>query len=70
MMAKLVLEVEGMSCEHCEKRVREAIESVEGVQQAVISLEVGTAEVTYDEGKEVKDNIAEAVDEAGYEVVI
>ncbi|EUJ46088.1 putative mercuric ion binding protein [Listeria riparia FSL S10-1204] len=69
-MAKLVLEVEGMSCEHCEKRVREAIESVEGVQQAVISLEVGTAEVTYDEGKEVKDNIAEAVDEAGYEVVI
>lgn len=68
-MAKLVVEVEGMSCEHCEKRVREAIESVEGVEKAVISLEAGTAEVTYDDGKIVQDAIAEAVDEAGYEVV-
>ncbi|EUJ31155.1 heavy-metal-associated domain-containing protein [Listeria cornellensis] len=69
-MAKLVVEVEGMSCEHCEKRVREAIESVEGVEKAVISLEAGTAEVTYDDGKKVQDAIAEAVDEAGYEVVV
>ncbi|WP_430533924.1 heavy-metal-associated domain-containing protein [Listeria rocourtiae] len=69
-MAKLVVEIEGMSCEHCEKRVREAIESVEGVEKAVISLEAGTAEVTYIDGKNIQDAIEEAVDEAGYEVTI
>lgn len=39
------LHIEGMMCEHCEGRVKKALESVEGVKNATVSHKTGTATV-------------------------
>ena len=43
---KKTLVIEGMMCPHCEATVKKALESVEGVTEAVVSHEAGTAIVT------------------------
>lgn len=49
------LNIEGMSCGHCETCVRKALENVDGVCEAVISHERKTAVVTLD--KDVPNEI-------------
>ncbi|WGS65928.1 heavy-metal-associated domain-containing protein [Marinitoga aeolica] len=61
---KKVIIIEGMSCEHCVKRVRKELEKLENVN--VLSVEIGKAVI---EGDVLKDEaIKEAIDEAGYDV--
>lgn len=61
---KKVIIIEGMSCDHCVKRVRKELGKLEGVN--VISVEIGKAVI---EGDVLNDEaIREAIDEAGYEV--
>ncbi|MBR4710509.1 MAG: heavy metal translocating P-type ATPase [Clostridia bacterium] len=40
------LTIDGMMCKHCEARVKKALEAVDGVGEAVVSHEAGTAVVT------------------------
>lgn len=40
--------IEGMSCQHCVKAVKTAIESVSGVQSVTVDLESGIAKVEHD----------------------
>lgn len=62
-----VLDIEGMMCAHCQAHVKEALEGVEGVSKADVSLEEKQASVTMAE--EVSDEIlTEAVTKAGYKV--
>ncbi len=66
------LKIEGMMCEHCTKHVTEALEKIEGVEQAVVTLgkhkKPGEAVVTLQ--KEVDDQVLrDAVSAAGYTVV-
>ena len=56
------LKVEGMMCEHCEARVKKALEAVEGVESAVASHTLGTAVVTL--SKDVFDDVLKAAVEA------
>lgn len=61
------LQVEGMMCEHCVARVKKALESVDGVEEAVVDLDAGTAVALL--SHEVSDDaLKEAVVEADYEV--
>ncbi len=61
------IEIEGMMCEHCEKRVREALESLDGVSSAKVSHVEGTAVVAM--SREVEDDmLKKAVEDADYEV--
>ena len=63
---KKTIHVEGMMCMHCVKHVTDALEKVEGVKKADVSLEKKTAVVTLKE--EVADEaLLAAVREAGYE---
>ncbi|MDY6818025.1 MAG: cation transporter [Halobacteriales archaeon] len=57
------LTVEGMSCEHCEQTVVEALESVEGVTHARADRETDSATV---EGDAEPTALIEAVTDAGY----
>ncbi len=68
-MENVVLEIEGMSCEHCKARVEKALGELAGVSGATVSLEEATATVSFDADKVTKTKLAEAVLEAGYEVV-
>ena len=56
--------VEGMSCEHCEQSVTEALEGVDGVESATADRERESATV---EGDADPDALVNAVDEAGYD---
>lgn len=56
--------VEGMTCEHCEQTVEEALEDVDGVTSASADRESESATV---EGNADPDELVSAVDEAGYE---
>ncbi|EAC2401517.1 copper chaperone CopZ [Listeria monocytogenes] len=67
-MEKLILNVEGMTCSHCEARVTKALSEVNGVKSAVVSLDEGTATVEFEKGQVTEDALIDAVEEAGYEV--
>ncbi|QLK24466.1 heavy-metal-associated domain-containing protein [Natrinema zhouii] len=56
--------VEGMSCEHCEQTVEDALEGVQGVNSVDVDREAERATV---EGDAETADLVEAVDEAGYE---
>lgn len=64
----LTINVAGMTCEHCEKRVAEAALAIEGVKKAKADRERGVLEVTV-AGKQdgLVDRIVAAVNETGYE---
>lgn len=63
MDGKLELQVEGMTCGHCEKTVRSALESVAGPGKARVSLSEGKAWV---EGAADPAALIAAVAEEGY----
>ncbi|EJC2439683.1 copper chaperone CopZ [Listeria monocytogenes] len=67
-MEKLTLNVEGMTCSHCEACVTKALSEVNGVKSAVVSLDEGTATVEFEKGQVTEDALIDAVEEAGYEV--
>jgi copper chaperone len=64
-MAKLEMQIEGMSCGHCLRAVREALENVAG--PAVESVQIGRAVVGLEGGRTADDLVA-AVEGAGYNV--
>jgi len=62
-MNAIELKVKGMTCAHCEMRVRKALEAVEGVETAEADHKTGTATVTLKPGADVdKQTLVEAVD--------
>ena len=62
--------IEGMMCVRCAAHVEKALCAVEGVCNAVVELEKKSATVTAAEGASLTDKaLADAVTEAGYEVV-
>ena len=62
------LNLEGMMCGHCEARVKQALEAIDGVSSADVSHEKGTAVVTLE--KDVSDTVLKsAVEEQGYKVL-
>lgn len=65
-METLELTIGGMSCQHCVRAVREALESVAGV--TVSRVDVGHASLTFDASQSSAAIIADAVTDAGYEV--
>ena len=61
------LDVKGMMCQHCEARVKKALEAVEGVSAAVADHNKGTAVVTL--SQPVDDQVLrKAVEDQDYEV--
>lgn len=65
---KTVLKIEGMSCEHCVRHVRDALLGLEGVTDAEVSLDGGFAAVEHSEDVTAAE-MAEAVKDAGYDVI-
>lgn len=64
MTTRVELKVDGMSCGHCVARVKKALEAVDGVRVADVTLEPGRAVV---EGEDLDpDALCAAVAESGY----
>lgn len=65
---KKIITINGMSCSHCVKHVKEALEGLDGVRNVDVNLNSKTAVI--EAALNVKDDdIKTAVDDAGYEVV-
>ena len=62
-----ILDVQGMSCGACVGHVTRALEGLDGVQSALVSLEERRAVVTYDPARVQMAQMVEAVAEEGYE---
>lgn len=58
--------VYGMTCGHCQKRVADAISSLEGVESVDVNLEAESATVNFDPEKVSLEEIKEAIRKAGY----
>jgi len=63
-MSTLELDIEGMSCIHCVKSVRNELQQISGVHVEVV--EIGKARITMDEDTVSRQTIEEAVIRAGY----
>ncbi|HSR25348.1 MAG TPA: heavy-metal-associated domain-containing protein [Candidatus Eisenbacteria bacterium] len=48
-MSRAILEVPDISCEHCERTVREALEPLPGVRQVDVDIRGKTVVVDFDE---------------------
>ena len=63
-MRNLKLAIDGMHCSGCVNRVTMALKNVPGVE--VRSVEVGSAEMSFDEARVRPETIVEAVNKIGF----
>ena len=62
------IKVKGMSCQHCVRAVKKALEGVPGVGE--VSVDLAKGEVSLDEKGPIDEGqIREKIQKAGYEVV-
>lgn len=67
-MTTVTLKVEGMSCGGCVASVTRVLSALEGVSDATVSLQTGTAQVTFDGARTNPAVLRAAIEDAGYEV--
>jgi copper chaperone len=66
-METMVLKVSGMSCGGCVKSVTGVLEALPGVSKADVSLEKNEAVISYEAGKVGREQMVQAIDDAGFE---
>ena len=68
MTQTLTIPIAGMTCDHCVGTVRRALEGVDGVEAARVDLRNGNAAVEVDRARVTPEQLALAVEKAGYRV--
>jgi len=68
-MEDVRIKVEGMTCQHCQMRVHDAIAALDGVTMVNVDLEAGEVVVSYDSSMIDIEEIKQAVRDADYQVV-
>lgn len=63
------LDVRGMTCGHCEKAVKGALEALNGVNGVEVHLTAGKVDVSYDDALVEISAMRAAIEEQGYDVV-
>ena len=67
-MKSVVLNVDGMSCMHCEASVKKAVGALRGVNSVQVNLAEKTVAVEFDPTAADEKQIREAIEEQGYTV--
>ncbi len=67
-MPRVQIKISGMSCDHCVKRVTQALLRLPGVKDVQVDLRSGTAIFEKPETLSAEE-IKRAIEEAGYQVV-
>lgn len=62
----VTIQIEGMTCGHCVHAVKSAVEELDGVSHAEVSLEDKSAVITYDPDWIDTGEIADIIEEEGY----
>ncbi|MCX7923064.1 MAG: copper chaperone CopZ [Clostridia bacterium] len=69
-MAKEVksLNVEGMSCSHCESSIKKAVGALNGVESVIVDLKTKKVSVDFDSDKVSVDTIKDTIEDQGFDV--
>ena len=67
-MSEINLKVKGMMCGGCENRVKNALESIEGVEKATADRNTGSVNVIFNDTT-TKEVIEDTIEDIGYEIV-
>jgi len=67
-MKEINFKVEGMMCEGCENRVRNAIKNIEGGEEVLANHNEKIVKVIFVENID-ENNIKEVIEELGFEVI-
>jgi copper chaperone len=58
--------VTGMTCGHCQAKVEKALKGTAGVYAAVVDLQLGEADVDFEDDTATPAHLIAAVEQAGY----
>lgn len=64
-----VLNVNGMSCSHCENRVKKVLGELNGVESVTVDLTNKKVTVEYDSEQVNLNSMTEVIEDQGYDVV-
>ncbi|MCI1964648.1 MAG: copper chaperone CopZ [Oscillospiraceae bacterium] len=67
--SKLVLNVNGMACSHCEHAVKTAVGALDGVANVAVDLKGKKVTTRYNPDRVNPDQIRNAIEDQGYDVV-
>ncbi len=67
-MREREIKVEGMTCEHCVRTIKNALSSIEGISKVEVYLDRGLVKVQMDREVPLED-LKRAIEEWGYRVV-
>lgn len=68
-MEKTILHVDGMSCEHCVKAVRNAVGALPGVSGVAVDLKAKTVTVEHDPATATLEKIKTEINDQSYDIV-
>ena len=68
-MERTVLRVDGMSCEHCVKAIKNAVGTLSGVASVEVDLNAKTVTVEHDPAQSPVEKIKLEIEGQGYDVV-
>ena len=63
-----ILNVEGMSCSHCENAVKKSVGALNGVASVAVDLKSKKVAVEHDPEKVSVNTIKETIEDQGYDV--
>ncbi len=66
-MENIVINVRGMTCQHCKTAVEKALMSTEGVDGVFVDIDEGTVSVEYDDSRTDPEKIRASITSAGYD---
>lgn len=69
-MVKKNFKVEGMTCSACASRVERVTKKLDGVESSSVNFAVETLNISFDDNKVTVNDIKQAVEKAGYNLVI
>ncbi|MGX7031679.1 copper chaperone CopZ [Vagococcus zengguangii] len=67
---KQVINIEGMSCNHCVARVEEALAPLEGMKKVKVNFKKGQAVVKYDEQLLNETTLVSTVNDLGFKASV
>ncbi|MDQ0429572.1 copper chaperone [Planomicrobium stackebrandtii] len=70
MKEQINLQVSGMTCQHCVSSVKDSVMALPGIDKVEVSLENGSVDVAYDGAAVEVNQIAEAIEDQGYDVAM
>lgn len=68
-MQNIVLKVDGMTCSHCENRIKKAVTNLTGVSNIVVNLAEKTVTVDSNPSLISEAQIRETIQKVGYDIV-